>query len=95
MLLTAAETARFLGYSADHFRRNWRRWRSLHGFPAPLIALKWDQEALEGWRAARRDAAADVELPAPASAPEPDDETRRRRAQRNVDRLAKAREQSA
>lgn len=94
-LLNAADVADTLGYSLDHFRRSWRDWRRKHGFPAPLVGLKWDAAALENWRTER--AAALATQPEPARggrAREVGPEARQRAAQRNVDRLAKRNQES-
>jgi hypothetical protein len=94
-LLNAADVADTLGYSLDHFRRSWRDWRRKHGFPAPLVGLKWDAAALENWRTER--AAAMQAQPAKPGRPprEIDNDDRQRQAQRNVDRLASQNRQAS
>ena len=49
MLIPAAQVATKLGYSLSYFRKRWRRWQRISGFPAPVVGFKWESDRIEAW----------------------------------------------
>lgn len=76
-VLSMRQTAALVGLSYDRFRKVWPDLQGL-GFPAPFIGVKWDQAAVEAWKAARTNRVAALPV-APATRPDLDAGRRARR----------------
>lgn len=81
--MTMQDVAAAVGLSYGRFRKRWRAMNAEQGFPAPVIAHRWNRAAVEAWIAGRgvRVVALEPEVAPPAN-------TRARRAQAMFQRSA-------
>lgn len=86
--LNMTETASEVGCHYDTFRKNWRDWIELLGFPSPLHGRKWDREALAAWKIRRSSLRVVTEIRA---APEPEVRAANTRAARGRSALQQLR----